>query len=416
MTEIKTIENLLSQVKTINDSYERVAKATGENFNVFSVLGLERSEVKAHSAFIAHLLNAQGKHGFGHAFLDVFVSIVKTKNFENTDFTKESQDSSDYNFKTENSYAKKEHYVGGVKISQDLSKSEGGNIDILIREKPATDNVIMIENKIDAGDQPHQLLRYRNAFPNGLLIYLTLNNKISSEKSAKTFPYKCMSYENDIVNWLEECQKIAYNNPVVRETIKQYKNLIRKLTHQNINSDMSKEILKLIVNEGKKQNFESFISLVQLKNEIFKIAVKEHLDPTINQLVEKHNLKAIFNKEKFANKSSGGIYLQNETMLKHNLQIAFEFQSKKSKKLIFGFKYIEHKNSKNFNYMKLKESYDNYFEGNRKETLIWPAYQNYYEYENWEFLHILKEVIHGDFKTDFTNKTETLLKIADTSF
>lgn len=419
MTEIKTIENLLSQVNTIRKSYEKVAKATGENFNVFSILGLERSEVKAHSAFIAHLLNAQGKHGFGHAFLDAFVSIIKTKNFESPDNNKEAQDSFDYNFKTVNSYAKKEHYIGNVKISEDLSKSVGGSIDILIRERPATNKVIMIENKIDAGDQPNQLLRYHNAFPKGLLIYLTLDGKISSEALSKKIPYKCISYKEDIVIWLEECQKIAIDNPVVRETIKQYKNLIKKLTDQNINTDMNADILNLITNKGKKQNFECLINLVNLKNEIYKIAMLKHLYPTLETLSNKHNLRVTLNDEKVINKNGDWlkIPIENHIMNENNIRIRFSFNMKKGvNNLIFGFEYIDIKMKDKFDYKNLKTNFENHFPGNRIEREGWPALQYYNEFKNWEDLNVLKEVIHGDFKTDFTNKIETLLKIADTSF
>lgn len=48
---IKT-NHLLSQVSGLLKSYEKLAKSTGENFNIFSVMGMESNEVKTHSAII----------------------------------------------------------------------------------------------------------------------------------------------------------------------------------------------------------------------------------------------------------------------------------------------------------------------------------------------------------------------------
>ena len=41
MKQLKNIEQLLSQVKTITESYERLNEANGGNFNIFSILGIE---------------------------------------------------------------------------------------------------------------------------------------------------------------------------------------------------------------------------------------------------------------------------------------------------------------------------------------------------------------------------------------
>ena len=51
MTVKTHIENLLSQISTISKSYERVAKASGEHFNIFSILKIENDEVDELIAF-----------------------------------------------------------------------------------------------------------------------------------------------------------------------------------------------------------------------------------------------------------------------------------------------------------------------------------------------------------------------------
>ena len=51
---------LLNQVGSILKSYDKIAKSTGENFNIFTVMGMESNEVKTHSAIIGELLNPKG--------------------------------------------------------------------------------------------------------------------------------------------------------------------------------------------------------------------------------------------------------------------------------------------------------------------------------------------------------------------
>lgn len=57
------VDQLLREVQTITESYNKVAESTGEHFNLFSVLQIENDEARAHSRFITQLLNPKGKHG-----------------------------------------------------------------------------------------------------------------------------------------------------------------------------------------------------------------------------------------------------------------------------------------------------------------------------------------------------------------
>ena len=129
-----SIKQLLSQVKTIIESYERLNEANGGNFNIFSVLRIESDEVNTHSRFIAALLNPHGVHGFKNQFLDLFIESLDDKNIK---------------FATDNCQVSVEAYQGKI----DLETKRGGSIDILIKGD-GKENVIMIENKIYAGEQP----------------------------------------------------------------------------------------------------------------------------------------------------------------------------------------------------------------------------------------------------------------------
>lgn len=79
------LQNLLYQVNAINKKYEKIAEITGENFNIFNILGLTTNEVRTHSAFIAELLNPNGSHGCKHIFLKLFIEevIEEIRNFIN---------------------------------------------------------------------------------------------------------------------------------------------------------------------------------------------------------------------------------------------------------------------------------------------------------------------------------------------
>ena len=72
--EQQQLENLLANVSSINKKYEEMARLTGENFNIFRILKIERSEVRMHSALLAELLNPNGSHGCGNIFLELFIN------------------------------------------------------------------------------------------------------------------------------------------------------------------------------------------------------------------------------------------------------------------------------------------------------------------------------------------------------
>lgn len=112
-------------------------------------------------------------------------------------------------------------------------------------------HAIIIENKIYAQDQPAQLLRYtnfaRDNYPHGYrLLYLTLDGKEACDDSAQGCPYQCISYKNEISKWLEECARISFDRPLVRETIRQYINLIKQLTNQSMGTLEDNKLVELV--------------------------------------------------------------------------------------------------------------------------------------------------------------------------
>ena len=73
---LMSITEMLGQVSFLRRTQQKLALLSGENFNVFRVLGLESREVRMHSAFLGELLNPAGSHGLGATFLELFVELM----------------------------------------------------------------------------------------------------------------------------------------------------------------------------------------------------------------------------------------------------------------------------------------------------------------------------------------------------
>lgn len=228
------IKNLLEKTEIIKKKYDDLAEYTGENFNVFNILRLDEKELM-HSAFIANLLNAEGKHGQKDVFLKLFIDEIKDL-FSDSKIIEE--------FDTSNSFAKEEEYIGKV----DYELGNGGRIDIAVKDGK---NVILIENKINHFDEYKQLIRYNEFYNNAPIIYLTpFGNEPSEDSKGQLENNKdfiCISYEQHIVNWIEKCIKEMANKPIIRETLNQYLQLVKQITNQTTNNKMEQELTDLII-------------------------------------------------------------------------------------------------------------------------------------------------------------------------
>ena len=265
MDEIK-MQGLLNEVFHINNKYEEIAKITGENFNVFDILGRSKHE-NSFSSFIAEMLNPEGAHGRKDIFLKLFYKHVIGDKILNLDT---------------NIRVNTEFFIGFEEEDYEQSDDElrfSGRIDILIQHKTLT-SLIIIENKIYAPDRKKQLLRYWNFGKSRTnefgLFYLTLDGDKATPISAVHLKpnnsdenqgacYICISYKDHILKWMEESIKETHNFPIVRETLRQYIFLIRKLTNQSKTQEMSEEIQKLITKDSK-----SFMSASLIAGEFEK--------------------------------------------------------------------------------------------------------------------------------------------------
>jgi hypothetical protein len=232
---MEEIRKLLEQISIINKKNAELLDATGGRFNMFKVCGVGRYE-NIHSAILAEFLNPNGSHGLKSELLKCFIGQV------GNDFVKN-------NFDCENAQ------VSIESPTYDESLTYNGRIDILIKDRQ--NHVLVIENKIDVGDRPEQLKRYdgfvkrKYGEDNYQVFYLTLFGTNASEQSGGGVNYTIVSYETDIINWLEHCVPIAVHYPMVRETINQYINHLKQLTHQDMDTKNKEEVVDMILSDKK---------------------------------------------------------------------------------------------------------------------------------------------------------------------
>ena len=280
--DYKKMKSLIEKTRQITDKHEEIARLKGENFNVFNILDKRTDEVRTHSAMITELLNPNGSHDLKDAFLGFFIDVINHNlNTKENIYDKTNRSISKNNLAATEVFA--EYHIGGIK------EANGGQIDILLLND---DFVICIENKINAGDQDHQLVRYHNYIKEqnkkqSTLFYLTLEGNIASELSTQYSDqdnknillkdeedYHCLSYRSDILRWLEKCYHYSIELPVLRESIKQYINLIKSLTNQLTSNKMKEEINQAILSDIKSaENIKSAFNEA-LDTEAFELREK----------------------------------------------------------------------------------------------------------------------------------------------
>lgn len=278
-----SVETLLEKVKIKVDHSRELAKLKGERFNIFSLLNMESSENITHSRFLGELLNPKGTHNLRHTLLEQFIRVVN-KDLNIAILEK---------FECSSAIVTLEKFIG----KRDDVLKQGGRVDIAISDKNGYS--IFIENKIYASDQNAQIERYCNYSKDKcVVIYLTRGGHEASQASKGLLiagtDYFCISYKNDIISWLDNCIKEAAEQPILRETIRQYNNLIKKLTGQLMSHQMNKQVKDLILNNLESaeiiaKNFNSAKEdlLSKIRNGL-KRKLEESLDFSAHYIVKDH--------------------------------------------------------------------------------------------------------------------------------
>jgi len=402
MTQDQDITTFLEKIHTIHSHHQKIAKLTGENFNLLKLLHMGHYEVKTHSPILADLLDPDGTHGQGDVFLKLFVGLINTKTDENFE-----------SFNSNSAIVITEKSIGEV------TSTEGGRIDIHIQD--STENLLLIENKIYAQEQENQMARYYNYAKEKnkpfRLIYLTLygsqatniSKDIADNVQQNTIN---LSYQSDIIQWLEQCRKEVATVPLVRESLTQYIHLLKDLTNQNTNDHMSQEIAGTILSNAK--NYESFQILLG-SQECLKTIFTERF---IEALKNHEDIKGL------------GLELKTKgSLIKKYDKFWFEHPNWKTYKFAIGCGY-NHDNFKGFTFGLVDKGE---MEKNARERLAkiakaelgsngfhstpnWPAWKSWGPpYDDWMKGNTLFKIYNNpeDLLTQIYDKLIILKKIAD---
>lgn len=270
MMETKNLESLLKEISgvvTRERGREATRRVSGEDYDVFRVLRLQRKEVDLHSAFIADLLDPRGSHGMGTAFLESFMDMMDGYlDLEFGDLTRVT--------------VTKEYAIGPIS----RNGRKGGRIDILLSDG---DKAVVIENKIGAGDQKYQLLRYSNycreRYSGHGLVYLNLYGSDPSEESTggEDLEYTVLSYREDIRGWIGRCMELCDRKTTLRETLRQYRTTLDEITG-TMSEESMKELVSIATDE---RNMEAVLGLLSGEQEI-KTAIRKRFLTRIKDMAD----------------------------------------------------------------------------------------------------------------------------------
>ena len=228
---MKTAETvaLLQQTQNILNIRETLPKQAGAGFNIFSILDIETDERK-HCRLLYEFLNPDGSHGMGDQFLREFFHILNQPYPEGS--------------------------AGAVEVRREFAFSNHGRtgiVDILIE---GIGFCYPIEVKINAEDQETQVKRYADfaeqRAKDSRVYYLTLKGHEPSEYSTgadTSIRISCLSFAEDIRNWMFRCGELAWSVPIVSETIRQYIALLDKLTGRVREDSFMKMVQNLVTME-----------------------------------------------------------------------------------------------------------------------------------------------------------------------
>ena len=389
------INNLLIQTAEVSKRHRKMAQATGGNFNLLQLLRMGHYEVKTHSPILADLLNPLGSHSQGSTFLELFLHhLIRPKS--DSLFMKDST----------RVVVEEERNIGRV----DLDNATGGRIDIHL-EDPATNNLLVIENKVYAAEGSQQIDRYSNyihSYSNrrngvGLVVFLTLfGEQPTSNKRTPNEEIITLSYSSDIIDWLIQCRKEVATVPIIRESLTSYINLLHTLTNQNPNQQMNQEVTDLIFSSSEATTAAIALSKIHLGTATF-----ERQKPAIEEIARKLKLEFMPREGSPAAK-----YFQFAFSFPsmRGLNITFEFNGSNCQDLFFGFQKVgdvdESKREQ------LKTMFEEEFGEGCKSNDGWPAFHWWGPYQNWEGETLLK-VLNPKFISDLEDYVTRMTDIAD---
>lgn len=224
------MQELIGQVADIVEEYRSKREQIGLNYNVFTLMDIERREEETHEYMIYSILNYRNSDRRKEFIEQFLISMGIPKSFLREQWTVE-----------------REHYT-----------EKHGRLDLFFKPSGHGKKCVVVELKVDAEDQPRQLKRYEDyvrvcRYQEYRIIYLTLDGRDPEEQSYEgmVHPEWLMrkSFGEDVLNWLEGCIEICQDKNVDAGFMQQYWILLKKLTEEDKMQDaMENEIAGLIRN------------------------------------------------------------------------------------------------------------------------------------------------------------------------
>ena len=278
--------------KLLQQAYEKSKDYLYEDslrFNLLSIIEKDRDEAHVHSKVIYNLLSQDWGKKDKETFLTLFLKEIGIED--------------------ENIYDKNWEVTREKAFDLDTIK---GRLDFEIKSKYC---IYIIEMKIDAGDQPEQLIRYqefaKEQHKKYKIFYLTLDGHNASKKSIgeeenleenQKVEYTNISFKEEILNWLENCLKLVEGKENKLACINQYIASINKILGEK-ETKIKDNILKSVkdiktaitiyekLNDKLQVTLENFMSLLKeklrtrLPNEIiyYKKYVKNYYNYTLDK-------------------------------------------------------------------------------------------------------------------------------------
>ena len=278
--------------KLLKEAYEKSKDYLYEDnsrFNLLSIIEKDRDEAHIHSKVLYNLLSQNWGKKDKETYLTLFLKEL--------------------GIEEEIIYNKTWEVTREKAFDLDTVK---GRLDFEIKSK---DYIYIIEMKIDAGDQPEQLIRYqefaKEQHKKYKIFYLTLDGHSASKKSVgeevseeiKKVEYTNISFQEEILNWLGKCLDLVKGKENKSTCINQYIASINKILGEkdtkikdNIlkSTEDTKNAISLYgeLNDKLQVTLENFMSVLKeklrarIENEIiyYKKYVKDYYNYALDKM------------------------------------------------------------------------------------------------------------------------------------
>lgn len=233
--------------KALNNykNYIKLRKKRGlHDYNIFTALLKENDEVRLHSRFLYSLLNTEGRHCQDDLFLQLFLKNIGEQDWINTKEAKVFKEYQNIDIYITNGA---KHIILENKIYANDQKEQIGRYIDLLREQYKYDS-----NKQEK-QEPEILVVFLSPFGRSVSEYSLGKYELKNgELTCRNFSvrYKEISYQSDILRWLNECEKEVENLTDLAVFIKHYRQVILSITNQKQGKKMDEILDKIIKNYG----------------------------------------------------------------------------------------------------------------------------------------------------------------------